>query len=152
MEMKKERKRRLITWIAGSILSLSLLGCQGEEKMKNGYYTAEMSDYDFEGYKEYVCMLVRNNKIIAIEFNGRDQNGFIKAWDNEYMKKMKIKQGTYPNEYTRLYSSRLIESQDISKVDMISGASTSGGRFVRLVTAAIEQAKKGEHQVVIIEE
>lgn len=119
--------------------------------MKNGYYTAEMSEYD-HGWKEYVCILVKNGSIISIEFNAKDPSGFIKAWDNSYMKNMKLVSGTYPNEYTRLYGSGLIETQDIEKVDMVSGASNSGGHFYKLVNAAVEQAKKGNPNVKLVTE
>lgn len=99
-----------------------------------------------------VCILVKNDTIISIEFNAKDASGFIKAWDNAYMKNMKSIAGTYPNEYTRLYGSRLIETQNIGKVDTVAGASESGGNFYKLVNAAVEQAKAGNPDVVAVEQ
>ena len=67
------------------------------------------------------------------------------------MENMKPVSGTYPNEYTRLYGSRLLESQDIEEVDVVSGATSSGGNFYKLVNAAVEQAREGNSEVAVVE-
>ena len=141
-------KKNRIVWLATIALCLCLTGCGSEKGMKNGYYTAEMKEYDY-GWKEYVCIFVKNNTIVSIEFNAKNASGFIKAWDNAYMENMKPVSGTYPNEYTRLYGSRLLESQDIEEVDVVSGATSSGGNFYKLVNAAVEQAREGNSEVAV---
>lgn len=142
--------KKKIMLLSAVILSLCLAGCGSEKGMKNGYYTAEMKEYDY-GWKEYVCIFVKNDKIVSIEFNAKDPSGFIKAWDNAYMENMKLVSGTYPNEYTRLYGSRLLESQDIEAVDAVSGATSSGEHFYKLVNAAMEQAREGNSEVAVVE-
>ena len=139
-----------IMLLSAVILSLCLAGCGSEKGMKNGYYTAEMKEYDY-GWKEYVCIFVKNDKIVSIEFNAKNPSGFIKAWDNAYMENMKPVSGTYPNEYTRLYGSRLLESQDIEAVDAVTGATSSGEHFFKLVNAAMEQAREGNSEVAVVE-
>ena len=143
-------KKNRIVWLATIALCLCLTGCGSEKGMKNGYCTAEMKEYDY-GWKEYVCIFVKNNTIVSIEFNAKNASGFIKAWDNAYMENMKPVSGTYPNEYTRLYGSRLLESQDIEEVDVVSGATSSGGNFYKLVNAAVEQAREGNSEVAVVE-
>ena len=143
-------KKNRIVWLATIALCLCLTGCGSEKGMKNGYYTAEMKEYDY-GWKEYVCIFVKNNTIVSIEFNAKNASGFIKAWDNAYMENMKPVSGTYPNEYTRLYGSRLLESQDIEEVDVVSGATSSGGNFYKLVNAAVEQAREGNSEGAVVE-
>ena len=54
-------------------------------------------------------------------------------------------------EYTREYTRQLLEEQMDFEVDAVTGASTSGGNFVRLVHAALEQAEKGDSATVIVE-
>ena len=117
--------------------------------MEDGYYTAEMADSSY-GWKEYVCILVKNDKIVSAEFNAKNESGFIKAWDNEYMRSMEPISKTYPNKYTREYVQQLIDGQKDTKVDMITGASSSGGNFEELVAAVIEQAKIGDSSVIIV--
>ena len=142
--------KKKIMLLSAVILSLCLAGCGSEKGMKNGYYTAEMKEYDY-GWKEYVCIFVKNDKIVSIEFNAKNPSGFIKAWDNAYIENMKPVSGTYPNEYTRLYGSRLLESQDIEAVDAVTGATSSGEHFYKLVNAAMEQAREGNSEVAVVE-
>ncbi len=126
-----------------------LPGCGSQNKMENGYYTAEMSDFS-HGWKEYVCIYVKNDKIVSAEFNAKDPSGFIKAWDNEYMRNMQSVTGNYPNKYTRGYVQQLIDGQKDTEVDTLSGATHSGGNFAKLIDAAIGQAQKGDFSAAIV--
>lgn len=131
-------------------LLLCLSGCGTDKKMKDGFYTAEMSDFS-HGWKEYLCIMVKNDKIVYAEFNAKDPSGYIKAWDNAYMKNMAPIAGTYPNEYTREYVAQLIETQDPKEVETVTGASSSGSNFSKLSAAVVEQAKEGNPEVKIVE-
>ena len=139
-----------ICLVASLCLCLFLGGC-GSNQMKDGYYTAEMSDFS-HGWKEYVCIYVKNDEIISAEFNAKDANGFIKAWDNEYMRNMMTKSetGMYPNRYTREYVQQLMDGQKDTQVDVISGASESGGNFKKLTVAVVAQAQKGDSSAAIV--
>lgn len=144
-------RSRKIYLAAASLSLLLVLGGCGSSQMKDGYYTAEMSDYS-HGWKEYVCIYVKNDQIISVEFNAKDANGFIKAWDNEYMRNMMInsENGMYPNKYTREYAQQLMDGQKETQPDAISGASQSGNNFKKLTAAVIEQAKKGDSSAAIV--
>lgn len=130
--------------------ALLLSGCSSKPKMKDGFYTAEMSDYSY-GWKEYLCIMVKDNTIVYAEFNAKDPSGYIKAWDNAYMENMAPISGTYPNEYTRYYVSRLIETQDCESVDTLTGATSSGNNFAKLSVAVIDQAIAGDSTTIIVE-
>ena len=125
------------------LAAVLLYGCGSEAKMKDGFYTAEMADYNY-GWREYVCIMVKNDRIVSVEFNAKDPSGYIKAWDNSYMKNMAPVSGTYPNEYTRLYAAQLLEQQEDFQLDAINGATSSGYNFEKMAAAVIEQAKKGD--------
>lgn len=132
----------LFLWIGAA-------GCGMSNTMKDGYYTAEMAEFS-HGWKEYLCIYVKNDKIVSAEFNAKDPNGFIKAWDNEYMHNMVSENGNYPNKYTRHYVQQLIDGQKNTQVDTMTGATSSGENFEKLVAAVIEQAKKGDASVVSV--
>lgn len=144
-----KRKKILIAMVLMSF-TLLLWGCGETDKMKDGYYTAEMDGFS-HGWKEYVCILVKNDTIISAEFNAKDESGFIKAWDNEYMRNMGSIQGTYPNKYTREYVSQLIEGQEDTQVELLTGATSSGGNFVKLIEAVIKQAQSGDSTTIMVE-
>lgn len=130
------------------VITLLISGCGS--KMKDGFYTAEMSDYSF-GWKEYLCILVKDGDIVYAEFNAKDPSGYIKSWDNAYMENMGTLSGTYPNEYTRYYVAELIESQNSEDIDTLTGATTSGSNFTRLAAAVTKQAAKGNSTTIIVE-
>lgn len=144
MKMKKTAVLLIMTCFLAAFA-----GCGSGNKMENGYYTAEMSDFS-NGWKEYVCIYVKNDRIISAEFNAKDPSGFIKAWDNEYMRNMEAGTGIYPNKYTRGYVEQLIEGQKDTEVDTLSGATHSGGNFTRLIEAAIGQAQKGDSSAAVV--
>ncbi len=144
MKMKKTAVLLIMTCFLAAFA-----GCGSGNKMENGYYTAEMSDFS-HGWKEYVCIYVKNDRIISAEFNAKDPSGFIKAWDNEYMRNMEAGTGIYPNKYTRGYVEQLIEGQKDTEVDTLSGATHSGGNFTRLIEAAIGQAQKGDSSAAVV--
>ena len=127
---------------------MMLTGCGN--KMKDGYYTAEMAEFSY-GWKEYICIQVKDDTIVSAEFNAKDASGFIKAWDNEYMRNIGTVCGSYPNQYTREYVRQLIKGQKDTQVDAIVGATESGDNFKKLVPAVIEQARKGDSTTVQVE-
>ncbi len=132
------------------ILALLLPGCGSGPRMKDGFYSAEMSDYS-HGWKEYVCIMVKGNEIVYTEFNAKDPSGYIKAWDNAYMQNMAPVSGTYPNEYTRYYVSELVERQSPEDVDVMTGATGSGSNFKRLAAAVIEQSIEGNSDTKVVQ-
>ncbi len=137
-------------FLAAFVMTTAVLLTGCGNKMEDGYYTAEMSGFS-HGWKEYVCIQVKDDTIVSAEFNAKDESGFIKAWDNEYMRNMGSVEGTYPNKYTREYVQQLIDGQKDTKVDILTGATNSGGNFTKLVEAAMEQARKGDSTTVSVE-
>ena len=141
------RRRIIIPFLLTAMVLLS--GC-GADTMKDGYYTAEMEEFS-HGWKEYVCIQVKDNTIVSAEFNAKDASGFVKSWDNEYLRNMGLVDGTYPNRYTREYVKQLMEQQKDIKVELLTGATHSGDNFAKLVPAVMEQARKGDSNVVQVE-
>lgn len=131
----------LCTWL--------LNGCSSAT-LKDGFYTAQMSEYS-HGWKEYLCIMVKDDKIVYAEFNAKNPSGYIKAWDNAYMENMATVNHTYPNDYTRKYVAQLIETQSSDDIDTVSGATNSGNNFLKLAAAVIEQAADGNPDTVIVQ-
>ncbi len=132
------------------LTTVLLVGCGTKQpKMHDGSYTAQMLEYS-NGWREYVTITVENGEIVTTEYNAENASGFIKSWDNDYMKRMKLAKGTYPNEYTRLYAAQLTGQTKAPKIDAITGASHSGENFQRLSYAVVEQAIKGDSAIVLL--
>ena len=60
-------------------------------------------------------------------------------------------EGTYPNEYTRYYAGQLLEGQGKEDIDALSGATSSYGSFQKLEAAVLEQAKKGDSSIALVD-
>ena len=144
--MKLTARISLILFLMTGILT----GCGGSQELQDGYYTAQAQEFS-HGWKEYVTIMVKGGSIVSVEYNAENASGFIKSWDNAYMQNMLHSNGTYPNEYTRNYAGQLLEGQGKGQIDAISGASSSYDSFKKLVAAVLEQAKKGDSDVVIVD-
>ncbi|MCI8909644.1 MAG: FMN-binding protein [Oscillibacter sp.] len=143
--------KRVIAVLLSLLMTASLLtACGGEAELQDGYYTAQMSEFS-HGWKEYVTILIKGGQILSVEYNAENASGFIKSWDNAYMQNMLHINGTYPNEYTRYYAGQLLEGQGKGEIDVITGASSSHGTFQMLAQAVLEQARKGDSSIAIVE-
>ncbi len=143
--------KRILTVLFCLLLMASMLtACGGGTELQDGYYTAQAGEFS-HGWKEYITILVKGGEIISVEYNAENASGFIKSWDNAYMQTMLHSNGTYPNEYTRYYANQLLEGQGKGEIDAISGASTSHESFQKLAQAVLEQARKGDSSVVIVD-
>lgn len=142
--------RRIIRTLLPLLLVFLLAGCGKTEGLQDGYYTAQASEYHF-GWKEYVTIIVKGGRIVSVEYNAENASGFIKSWDNAYMQTMLHSNGTYPNEYTRYYAGQLLDGQGEEEIDALSGATSSYGSFQKLEAAVLEQAKKGDSSIAIVD-
>lgn len=143
--------KRICAILLSLLLMASLLtACGTQAGIQDGYYTAQASEFS-HGWKEYVTILVKGGKIVSVEYNAENPSGFIKSWDNTYMQTMLHVNGTYPNEYTRYYANQFLEGQGEGTIDAISGASSSHGTFQILSQAVLEQARKGDSTILVVD-
>lgn len=147
--MKRKLRRSLL-----SLLSVILLtACGGnttENKLQDGYYTAQAAEFS-HGWKEYITIMVKGGSIVSVEYNAENASGFIKSWDSSYMQTMLSAQGTYPNEYTRYYAGQLQAGQGEGTIDALTGATSSYNSFMKLSAAVVAQAQLGDSSIVIVD-
>ena len=135
------------------LLAVLMLSACGKitETMIDGYYTAEMADFDSHGWKEILTIYVKESIIVSVDYEASNRSGFIKSWDMDYMREMNATDGIYPNKYVRLYSEALLNYQSPEKVQAITGATHSYDTFQKLATAALEHARDGNTNVAYVE-
>ncbi len=143
--------KRIFAILLSLLLTVSLVtACGNQAELQDGYYTAQVSEFSHD-WKEYITILVKGGSIVSVEYNAENASGFIKSWDNTYMQTMLHANGTYPNEYTRYYAGQLLEGQGEGGINAIAGASSSHGTFQMLVQAVLEQARKGDSSIVLVD-
>lgn len=110
---------------------------------KDGIYTVE-SSLDAQLGKSVLTLTIRDKKITAAEFAGFDIFG--KRKDDNYGEfaatVADYQKAQAAVDAIKIYPAQLVETQDLSKVDAISGATVSYNQFVETVTRAVEDAAK----------
>lgn len=124
----------------------------GEEvTLQDGTYRAEVKEADERGWKAFVEATVVDGKITEANYDYVNADGGLKSEDEEYNKMMKDAAGTSPAEYGPALGEALVETQDPSKVDVVSGATHSSEIFTTLATALMENMTTGNTEVAIVE-
>ena len=143
--------KKTLSLILALLMTAALLaGCGGGSGLQDGYYTAQAQEFS-HGWKEFVTIMVKGGEIVSVEYNAENASGFIKSWDNAYMQTMLHSDGTYPNEYMRFYASQLLEDGQADGIDALTGATSSHSSFQKLAEAVLEQARKGDSSIVIVD-
>ena len=142
--------KRFLCFALALLLGVSLSACGSKTDLQDGYYTAQAAEYS-HGWKEYITIMVKGGSIVSVEYNAENASGFIKSWDNAYMQTMLHANGTYPNEYTRYYAGQLLAGQGNGTIDALSGASSSYDSFQKLAAAVLEQARKGDSSIMLVD-
>lgn len=112
--------------------------------LKDGTYTAK-SGPDDRGAVGEVTLVIEKGKIVKADYKGVMKDGKIK--DVDYGKT----NGTIENQafYNKAqhavkslatYGPKLVETQDLGKVDAVSGATLSYNQFAEAVKKALDQA------------
>lgn len=143
-------KKGIISLFFVSILTTFMAGC-GNKALQDGTYTAEDLKYDAHGWKASVTLTVSSGRISDAKFEYTAEDGTTKGGNTAYGEKMAAAIGITPDEYIAQYTQKLIETQDPTKIDTISGATTSHKDFKTLATAAIEAAKSGNTTTTEVE-
>lgn len=143
-------KKGIISLFFVSILTTFMVGC-GNKDLQDGTYTAEDLNYDAHGWKASVTLTVSSGRISDAKFEYTAEDGTTKGGNVAYGEKMAAAVGITPDEYIAGYTQKLVDTQDPTKIDTISGATTSHKDFKTLATAAIEASKSGNTTITQIE-
>ena len=116
----------------------ALDGVTTPEKAADGTYTAE-GEVDDHGWAAFVTLEIAGGKITTADFDYKNGD-VLKSEDEEYNTSMESAVGTKPETYLPEYEAALVESQDVTEVDSISGATQSYSEFVKLAQEALGKA------------
>lgn len=161
--MKKKKLVALLTAVVLSSTALVACGEKKEEKkedkpsttatstLKDGTYKAEYDKADERGWKAFVEVKVADGKISASTFDYVNDKGEMKSKDAGYNKAMEDKMKTSPEKFSKSLPESLVKNQEVSKVETVTGATTSSDDFKTLATKAVDAAKEGKTDVVKVQ-
>ncbi len=141
------KSKRFLSLVAvAAIATTVFVGCGSKDSgsaketgLKAGTYKAE-SEKDERGYVASIEIEVKDGKIATVKYDEKGEKGS-KLDDADYNTNMKAKSGTNPIEVYPKLEAALVEKQDASKVDVITGATHSVDSFKALAEKALEGAK-----------
>jgi major membrane immunogen (membrane-anchored lipoprotein) len=150
----KEMKKKSIELVICMVIAASLISCGGKlvstaevsSRLKDGIYTVETNP-DSEGFFEKATVKINGGKITAVDWGIFDSARSNKPFDDKYEEVYAgnaayIQQSRNDWKGSRGYGPKLIETQDINKVDIVSGATWTHKKFERVVKMALNDAKK----------
>ena len=112
-------------------------------ELKDGAYKL-VSEADKRDWHVEFTIVVEGGKIKSSDYDNLNKDGKRKSEDEAYEKQMKDKMGTGPAEYFKAYNIGLVEKQNPSDVEVVSGATQAHTSFVEYANKLIEAAQKGD--------
>lgn len=134
-------------WVTVTVISIIaaviLTGCGS--KLKDGVYTGESSS-DERGAVGEITLEIEAGKIVNAEYQTRMEDGNLKDEDYGKVDGVIKDQAHYDQAQTAVqampeYAAALVETQDVTKVDAISGATNTYNQFVEAANNALAEAK-----------
>ncbi|MEG1180769.1 MAG: FMN-binding protein [Oscillospiraceae bacterium] len=144
-------KKFVIVLSLAMALLLLFASCNGEVKIKDGIYRAEYSDYDQHGYKDFVEVTFKDNKVesvVADAVSGED--GSLKSSSAKFRDAMEPISGTYPEKYYKDLINQYIEKAKSDNLDVIAGATESSNSFISLIKALEKAVISGNTETVVV--
>lgn len=143
--------KKITALFVSIILTVGMLvGC-GSKGMKDGTYTAEDKNFDDHGWKAYVTIIVSGGKVSDTKFDYTSEDGTTKSKNVVYGEKMSQIAGITPDEYLPQYENALVTTQDPTKIEVVTGATTSHKDFKTLAKIAMDAAKVGNTNTAQVE-
>lgn len=136
------KSKKLMSLLAAAALaSTVLVGCgsTNETGLKDGNYEAK-SEADKNGYVASINIEVKDGKIATVKFDEANDAGS-KLDDAEYNTNMKNVSGSNPIEAYPALEKALVEKQDATAVDTVTGATSTSDTFKTLAEEALKSAK-----------
>lgn len=126
--------KKLLSFLAVGALTASLLAGCASSNLKDGTYTGT-SGADERGTYGVATVTIKSGKITDASYQEIQSSGKAKSAANGY---------TYETSLTAMetLAAKLVEVQDINKVNMVTGATGTSNAFKSAVNSALAQADK----------
>ncbi|BDD39322.1 MULTISPECIES: FMN-binding protein [Streptococcus] len=115
--------------------------------LKDGTYKSE-SGKDKHGYKIVHTLTVKDGKISESKFDYQAEDGSLKSTNEEYNKNMKDKAGVSAGEAIEKLNAALVAKQELSAVEVVSGATHTSEDFKKSTEALLKAAAEGKTETV----
>jgi major membrane immunogen (membrane-anchored lipoprotein) len=156
--------KKLISILMVLLLIVAFVGCSKNEEptteapatempstLVDGTYTASYSHYDSRGWVPVLTLEIKEGKIsLAMMDYVNGSDGHFKSEDEEYSKNMSAKTNVTPKDAYDQLNQVLVDTQDISKVDAVAGATHSSEYFHEMVSGILLKAASGDTSNLVL--
>jgi major membrane immunogen (membrane-anchored lipoprotein) len=121
-----------------------------EGALKDGQYRAEYDRNDVRNWKAFVDVKVEGGKITKAYYDYVNEKGDLRTNDENYTKNFEAVNKMTPRAAFDQLEGKLLDAQDIAKVDAVAGATHSSRNFNELAVAALAKAASGDTATAIV--
>ena len=147
--------------LAGLTLSSALLlaACGSDDAadtpaeggLQDGTYALEELNFGGTGWKEGLEIVVADGKITDATWSSVNEAGELKIEDDNYQETMTSTDGVGPQDFIPGLEEALVEAQDPSDVEVISGATGTSDKFKEYAQQLVDAAEEGSTTTIEID-
>lgn len=147
--------------LAGLTLSSALLlGACGSDQaadtpteggLQDGTYSLEELNFGGTGWKEGLEIVVDGGEITDATWSSVNEEGLNKIEDDNYQETMSNVEGTGPQDFIPELETALVDSQDPTDVEVVTGATGTSEKFVEYAKQVIEAAEEGNTETIEVD-
>lgn len=120
-------------------------------ELQDGTYSLEEQNFDENGWRVVFDITVDGGEITESNYDYKNEAGDLKSEDEGYQEAMSEKVGVGPADYLPDLNSQLVEVQDPSEVDVVSGATHSSESFIKYSEQLIDAAEEGNTEMIEVD-
>ena len=147
--------------LAGLTLSSALLlaACGSDDAadtpaeggLQDGTYALEELNFGGTGWKEGLEIVVADGKITDATWSSVNEAGELKIEDDNYQETMTSTDGVGPQDFIPGLEEALVDAQDPSDVEVISGATGTSDKFKEYAQQLVDAAEEGSTTTIEID-
>ena len=147
--------------LAGLTLSSALLlaACGSDDAadtpaeggLQDGTYALEELNFGGTGWKEGLEIVVADGVITDATWSSVNEAGELKIEDDNYQETMTETDGVGPQDFIPGLEEALVEAQDPSDVEVISGATGTSDKFKEYAQQLVDAAEEGSTTTIEID-
>lgn len=148
--------KKLLAGLAlSSALLLTACGSDTEEVaeggLQDGTYTLEELNFGGTGWKEGLEIVVDGGEITDATWSSVNEEGMKKIEDDNYQETMTSTDGVGPQDFIPGLEEALVDAQDPSEVEVITGATGTSEKFVEYAKQVVEAAEAGNTDTIEVD-
>lgn len=122
-----------------------------EGGLEDGSYRVEDADFDGNGWKEALDIVVADGEITEASWESVNEEGVNKIEDDGYQEAMTNAVDLGPQDFIPALETDLVDKQDPAEVDIITGATGTAEKFKDYAAQAVEAAEEGNTETIVVD-